>query len=150
MHPNVIDEAVKLDRNIDLPMWMSSLSLEDKSIAYYKQRELECDWLENNIQANCLNKSASVNKQLKVPKKVSLLSKRPFKSITQNIEDPDKNEIVQILDKIVSRIETKAQQEEQITRKISVMRQKLRSSNPGADKDELQVVGLFKTELMKK
>lgn len=62
MHPNVIDEAVKLDRNIDLPMWMSSLSLEDKSIAYYKQRELECDWLENNIQGNCLNKSIPVSK----------------------------------------------------------------------------------------
>jgi hypothetical protein len=46
MHPNVIREAKKLDRNIDLPMWMSSLSLNEKAVPYYRQRELECDWLE--------------------------------------------------------------------------------------------------------
>jgi len=42
MHPNVIEEANKLDRNIDLPMWMSSLSLEDKAMPFYQQKELEC------------------------------------------------------------------------------------------------------------
>ena len=31
MHPNVVQEAVKLDRNIDLPMWMSTLTLEDQN-----------------------------------------------------------------------------------------------------------------------
>ena len=42
MHPNVVDEAVKYDRHIDLPMWMSSLSLEDEQVPYYKQKDLEC------------------------------------------------------------------------------------------------------------
>lgn len=36
MHPNVVSDATKYDRNVDLPMWLSSLSLEDKSVAYYK------------------------------------------------------------------------------------------------------------------
>ena len=46
MHPNVIKEATKLDLNIDLPMWMSSMSLNDKAMPFYKQREAECAWLE--------------------------------------------------------------------------------------------------------
>ena len=29
---NVIKEAIKLDRNIDLPMWMSTLTLDDQTI----------------------------------------------------------------------------------------------------------------------
>lgn len=32
MHPNVIKEAIKLDRNIDLPMWMSTLTLDDQTV----------------------------------------------------------------------------------------------------------------------
>ena len=46
MHPNVIEEAKKLDRNIDLPMWMSSLSLNDNSTSFYQQRQKECEWIE--------------------------------------------------------------------------------------------------------
>ena len=42
MHPNVVNEAVKYDRNVDLPMWLSSLSLEDANKPYYKQKDLEC------------------------------------------------------------------------------------------------------------
>jgi hypothetical protein len=30
------------DKNIDLPMWMSSLSLDDKSVPFYQQKEDEC------------------------------------------------------------------------------------------------------------
>ena len=36
MHPNVIQEAEKLDRHIDLPMWLSSLSIEEGSTPYYE------------------------------------------------------------------------------------------------------------------
>ena len=49
MHPNVIEEATKLDRHIDLPMWLSCLSLEDKATPFYKQKDIECQWLERNI-----------------------------------------------------------------------------------------------------
>lgn len=35
MHPNVVEESVKYDRHIDLPMWMTTLSLDDKAIPYY-------------------------------------------------------------------------------------------------------------------
>jgi len=35
MHPNVVGEAVIYDRNIDLPMWMSTLSLNDKAVPFY-------------------------------------------------------------------------------------------------------------------
>ena len=37
------------------------------------------------------------------------------------------------MDDIVTRVETKAFQEDQITRKINDMRQKLRSANPDKD-----------------
>lgn len=49
MHPNVITEAEKLDRHIDLPMWLSSLSLDDKAVPFYLQKEQECDFLEKQI-----------------------------------------------------------------------------------------------------
>jgi len=42
MHPTVVNEAVKYDRHVDLPMWMSSLSLEDNQVPFYQQKELEC------------------------------------------------------------------------------------------------------------
>jgi len=35
MHPNVVNEAVKYDRDVDLPMWFSCLSLEDNATPYY-------------------------------------------------------------------------------------------------------------------
>jgi hypothetical protein len=35
MHPSCINEGTKYDRHIDLPMWMSALSLEDDSIPFY-------------------------------------------------------------------------------------------------------------------
>jgi len=36
MHHNVTKEAEKLDRNIDLPMWLSTLSLNEKAIPFYQ------------------------------------------------------------------------------------------------------------------
>ena len=94
MHPNVIEEAVKLDRNIDLPMWMSTLSLQDKSTPYYRQREMECEQLEKNADSSCNQKSNSLSKQTRAPKKSGLLEKRPFKSISADMKDPEKLEIV--------------------------------------------------------
>ncbi len=35
MHPNVVAEATNYDRYVDLPMWMSSLSLSEESTPYY-------------------------------------------------------------------------------------------------------------------
>lgn len=35
MHPNVVKEAVLYDQYVDLPMWMSSLSLEEDSTPFY-------------------------------------------------------------------------------------------------------------------
>ena len=35
MHPNVVEEANKLDRNIDLPMWFSTLSINENAIPFY-------------------------------------------------------------------------------------------------------------------
>ena len=64
MHPNVVEEAKKLDRNIDLPMWLSTLTLDDITenpdeqalhssesntkvvLPFYRQKELECEWLD--------------------------------------------------------------------------------------------------------
>ena len=59
MHPNVIDEARKLDRMIDLPMWMSTLSLEDKALPFYKQREIECAFLESRVCASTASTAVS-------------------------------------------------------------------------------------------
>ena len=36
MHPNVVQEAIKYDRNVDLPMWMSSLKLDDDAVPFYQ------------------------------------------------------------------------------------------------------------------
>lgn len=46
MHPNVVNEAVVYDRHVDLPMWMSTLSLSDDAVPYYRQKDLECAELE--------------------------------------------------------------------------------------------------------
>lgn len=47
MHPNVVEEAKKLDRNIDLPMWFSTLTLENQT---------------NDIDKHLLNQFDSNNK----------------------------------------------------------------------------------------
>ena len=36
MHPNVVAEASKYDQNVDLPMWMSTLSLDDDFTPFYQ------------------------------------------------------------------------------------------------------------------
>ncbi len=36
MHPNVVKEAIRYDRNIDLPMWFSSMSLRDDAVPFYE------------------------------------------------------------------------------------------------------------------
>ena len=36
MHPICVNEAIKYDRHIDLPLWFSSLSLEDHGTPYYQ------------------------------------------------------------------------------------------------------------------
>ena len=126
MHPNVIQEAIKLDRNIDLPMWMSSLSLDEKAVPFYKQKDMECEWLEKQIAGpQCINKKPG-----------SLLKKRPMNA---------EGEIARLMDDIVTRIEEKAFQEEQITTKINTLRAKLRSANKANKSDKLEVVKVFRT-----
>ena len=93
MHPNVIKEATKLDRNIDLPMWMSTLTLEDQTVGgqaaidekrkgdentkgpkvilpFYKQKELECEWLERQISGPGCSKAAQ---KITAPKGKSII-----------------------------------------------------------------------------
>ena len=48
MHPDVVSEATKYDHFIDLPMWMSTLSLSDQALPYYQQKENECKELERS------------------------------------------------------------------------------------------------------
>lgn len=36
MHINVVKEADRLDREIEIPMWFSSLSLEDNLTKYHE------------------------------------------------------------------------------------------------------------------
>lgn len=64
MHPNVIQEANKLDRNIDLPMWMSTLSLDDNAMPFYQQKEKECEWLERVASGACASKAVPVGRSL--------------------------------------------------------------------------------------
>lgn len=51
MHPSVVEEASKYDQFVDLPMWMSSLSLDDQATPFYQQKELECHALEKAVTA---------------------------------------------------------------------------------------------------
>lgn len=41
MHPSVVKEAEIFDAQIDLPMWFSSLSLEDSMTAFHDQKRHE-------------------------------------------------------------------------------------------------------------
>ena len=38
MHPRVVQQAQKYDREVDLPMWMSALSLEENSVSFFDQK----------------------------------------------------------------------------------------------------------------
>ena len=71
MHPNVVDEANKLDRNIDLPMWMSSLSINENAMPFYQQKEKECEWLEKNINGGCGTSTKIAVKDNKTTKNLS-------------------------------------------------------------------------------
>ena len=45
MHPQVVKEAEQYDVNIDLPMWLSTLSLEDGSTDFHDQKRIEAHQL---------------------------------------------------------------------------------------------------------
>ncbi|CAG9326903.1 unnamed protein product [Blepharisma stoltei] len=45
IHPFIMEEARKYDAEIDLPTWFSTLSLDDDSVPYYKQKEMEAKLL---------------------------------------------------------------------------------------------------------
>jgi hypothetical protein len=48
-------------------MWLSSLSLDDDAVPFYKQKDMECDWLEKQIAGPmCAKKPGTI------------LKKRPF------------------------------------------------------------------------
>jgi hypothetical protein len=36
MHPSVVTEAHQYDENIDLPMWFSSLSLDEEQVNFHE------------------------------------------------------------------------------------------------------------------
>lgn len=66
MHPDVVSEATKYDHFIDLPMWMSTLSLSDNAVPYYQQKEKECRDLEKS-QDNIDEAPKLVGKKRKAP-----------------------------------------------------------------------------------
>ena len=41
MHPSVVKEAEIFDANIDLPMWFSTLSLDDNMTVFHDQKRKE-------------------------------------------------------------------------------------------------------------
>lgn len=41
MHPSVVKEAEQYDAHVDLPMWLSTLSLESDSIDFHDQKRAE-------------------------------------------------------------------------------------------------------------
>ena len=125
MHPNVIQEANKLDRHIDLPMWLSCLSLEDKAVPFYQQKELECQFLEKQINGTCPKGSYSSRDH----------------DISALVDDKDKKQIYKLMDDLISRVEIKNLEEKQITKKINAMRNKLRSSSQS--QEDYPVVKLF-------
>ena len=45
MHPNVVKEADLFDRHIDLPLWLSTLSLDEKSVPFHDQKVKEAKHL---------------------------------------------------------------------------------------------------------
>ena len=49
MHGVCVEEAMKLDNSIDLPMWLSTLSLNEEAVPFYQQKEMECEWLSGMI-----------------------------------------------------------------------------------------------------
>ena len=93
MHPNVVSEATKYDRFVDLPMWMSSLSLEDNSIPYYQQKENECKELERLTSNGALP--------------TDKMAKRTRGS-KENEAEP---EVSDLIGGLISNIETKQQKE---------------------------------------
>jgi len=41
MHPSVVKEAEIFDANIDLPMWFSTLSIDDQMTVFHDQKRKE-------------------------------------------------------------------------------------------------------------
>jgi hypothetical protein len=41
MHPAVVKEALDYDQKIDLPMWLSTLSLSDQQVDFHEQKRKE-------------------------------------------------------------------------------------------------------------
>ena len=45
IHPFIVEESIKYDEEVDLPTWFSCLSIDDESVSYAKQKELEAKQL---------------------------------------------------------------------------------------------------------
>ena len=80
-------------------MWLSCLSLEDKAIPFYQQKEQECAWLERQINGISCTKSTYTSKEVDLGP----------------IEDTDKKQIYRLMDDMITRVETKNFEEAQIT-----------------------------------
>ena len=106
MHPNVVQEATKYDRHVDLPMWLSSLSLEDDSIPYYKQKDLECaeiDKLMNNN--NDLTENGGASRKRGPKTTVLNLEKKILKQ-----RQKDEKEVARLMEDMLRRVEVKAKE----------------------------------------
>ena len=139
MHPNVVEEANKLDRNIDLPMWMSTLSLEDDAVPFYVQREQECEWIEHGI-TGCISSKKPGSKFF-----------GPYKNKPGFGLDKPQSEIHILMNDLLNRVEAKALQEQEINYKLAKLRQKLKSpvktsTDQESDEGDGQSIQLFRVE----
>lgn len=114
MHPNVVNEATKYDRHVDLPMWMSSLSLDDDATPYYMQKELECQGIEALQNPGCSQANGDPKKR--GPKVTTSLSE---KRILRQ-KEKDQREIRRLMDDILCRLEDKQQEELEFYQKFMI------------------------------
>lgn len=142
-----MEEAVKLDRNIDLPMWLSTLTLEDQTatsnannteedkklvLPFYRQKDLECEWLEKQLSTTGGCSKAQSKQQLQRagkslianPKGKLTGQKRVLDGYNKHFlySSEQRRVIGQLMHDMLFRIEQKALEEEEIISRISKMR----------------------------
>lgn len=127
MHANCVKEAEKLDRNIDLPMWLSAMSLEEKgnAVPFYNQKDQEHEHLEQ------LEKAQNASKN---PSSTYSDAYGRGKNLTN-----DEKQVRCLMEDMLNRIEAMEREEVEATRKIEAGRAKLGGEG-------IQCVKLFKHE----
>ena len=127
MHSNVVKEAEKLDLNIDLPMWFSCLSLDEKAVPFYAQKKKEQEFLEDQATQKAGGgrsyQSAYTDGKGRSAKNMTF----------------EQKQVSKLMEDMISRIEANHQQDREITFKIQSLKSKLKSGDG-------ECVQLFKVE----